>query len=64
MKVAEWVALVLVIVGALNWGLVGIAGIDLVAAICGAMTLLSRTVYVLVGLAAIWIAVISPRLMK
>jgi uncharacterized membrane protein YuzA (DUF378 family) len=41
-------------VGGLNWGLVGLFGFDLVAAIFGAGSALSRIVYVLVGLSAAW----------
>ena len=48
-----WIALVLVVVGGLNWGLVGIFHFDLVAAIFGNMTALSRVVYSLVGIAAV-----------
>lgn len=44
---------VLVLVGALNWGLVGFFNFDLVAAIFGEMTSLTRLVYILVGLSAI-----------
>lgn len=47
----------LVIVGGLNWGLVGAFNFDLVAAILGVMSTLSRIVYILVGLAALYIAV-------
>lgn len=50
----DWLALVLVIVGGLNWGLVGLFGFDLVAAIFGEMSTLSRAVYSLVGLAALY----------
>ena len=55
---------VLVIVGGLNWGLVGLFNFDLVAAIFGAMSSLSKIVYSLVGLAAIYVAVISKSLLK
>ena len=49
------VALILSIVGCLNWGLVGIFGFDLVAWLFGGQTaVVSRVVYTLVGLAAIW----------
>lgn len=48
-----WVALILVIVGGLNWGLVGIFNFDLVATIFGEMSALSRIIYILVGLSAI-----------
>ncbi|MCL4305849.1 DUF378 domain-containing protein [bacterium] len=45
---------ILVIVGGLNWGLVGLANFDLVATLFGNMTGLSRTVYSLVGLSAVY----------
>ena len=48
------VTLALIIVGGLNWGLVGLFGFDLVAAIFGDASLLARAVYVLVGLSAVW----------
>lgn len=50
----DWIALILLIVGGLNWGLVGAFGIDLVATLFGEGSMLSRIVYILVGLAAIW----------
>jgi uncharacterized protein len=58
----DWIAFVLLIVGGLNWGLVGAFNFDLVATIFGDMTALSRIVYVLVGLAAIYL--LSIKLMK
>lgn len=60
----DWITLVLVIVGGLNWGLVGIFKFDLVAAIFGQMGIISRIVYTLVGLSAIYLAVISGKLAK
>ena len=54
MKVLHTITLLLVIVGGLNWGLVGAFGFDLVAAICGAGSALARIVYILVGLSALW----------
>ena len=54
-NVLDWVALVLVIVGGLNWGLVGLFQFDLVAAIFGGMSnIVARIVYILVGLAAVY----------
>jgi len=53
-SVLEWVVLVLVLVGALNWGLVGVANLDLVALILGAIPILQKVVYILVGLAALY----------
>ena len=64
MKVLKIIAILLVIVGGLNWGLVGLFNFDLVAAIFGAMSSLSKIVYSLVGLAAIYVAVISKSLLK
>jgi hypothetical protein len=54
MKIVNTLTLVLLIIGGLNWGLVGLFGFDLVAAIFGAMSPLSRVVYVLVGVSALW----------
>ena len=59
MKALKIIALILVIVGGLNWGLVGLLDFDLVAAIFGAMSAISRIVYVLVGLSAVYLAVVS-----
>ncbi len=56
MKAIKVLALILVIVGGLNWGLVGLFDFDLVAAIFGSMSLLARIVYVLVGLGAVVLA--------
>ncbi len=57
MHIVKIITFVLVLVGALNWGLVGAFGIDLVALIFGDMTLLSRIVYILVGVSAIIYAI-------
>ena len=56
------IALVLVVVGALNWGLVGVARFDLVAALFGGSdAALSRVVYTLVGIAGVVLAATSGR---
>ncbi len=47
-------AAVLLVIGGLNWGLVGAANFDLVATIFGEMSPVSRLVYVVVGLAALY----------
>lgn len=54
MKVANIVALVLILIGALNWGLVGVFDFNLVDALFGEGSTLSRVVYILVGLAAVY----------
>lgn len=64
MKALSWIALILVVVGGLNWGLVGIAKFDLVATILGPMSILSRVVYTLVGLAAIYSIIVFPKSLK
>ena len=49
------IALTLTIVGALNWGSIGIFGFDCVAFLCGGqMSIISRVIYALVGLAGVW----------
>lgn len=56
----HWIALVLVIIGAINWGLVGLFQFDLVAALFGGQAApLSRLIYILVGLAGIVVAFTS-----
>lgn len=64
MKPIEWIALVLVLVGALNWGLWAAFKLDLVAAILGDYSMLARVVYGLVGLAAVLLAVRLPALAR
>jgi uncharacterized membrane protein YuzA (DUF378 family) len=66
MKKLDVLALVLVIVGALNWGLVALAEFDLVATVFGMefgeTSAISRVVYGLVGVAGLWVAVRLPEL--
>jgi uncharacterized membrane protein YuzA (DUF378 family) len=57
-------AWVLVLVGALNWGLVGAFGFDLVAAIFGGGSILARIVYVLVGVSAVMLILGCTRCKK
>lgn len=54
MKLVSKIAFLLVIIGALNWGLVGLFSLDLVALLFGAGSLLSRIVYILVGASAVY----------
>jgi uncharacterized membrane protein YuzA (DUF378 family) len=60
LKGLDFVALVLIVIGGINWGLVGLLKLDLVAVIFGELSILSRIVYLLVGLAAVYAAVRSP----
>ena len=60
----DWIAIILVIVGALNWGLVGFFKFDLVSAIFGDMSTVSRVVYSLVGLAAVYKILMMKKFLK
>lgn len=63
MNALDWIAWILVIVGGLNWGLVGALQFNLVDAIFGVGSTASMVVYVLVGLGALWM-IISALMMK
>lgn len=56
-----WTAFALVVIGALNWGLIGLFNFNLVSAIFGSFTAVSRIIYLLVGLAAIVLLVLASR---
>jgi len=60
----DWVALILVLIGGLNWGLVGLFQFNLVAAILGDMSLLSRVIYAVVGISTVYVAAIAMKLGK
>lgn len=64
MRSVHILAWVLIIIGALNWGLVGAFGFDLVATIFGSMSVLSKTVYILVGVAGIYELLVLLGVMK
>ena len=54
MKIIDKIALALVIIGAINWGLIGILNFNLVDTIFGTMSILSRIIYILVGVSGLW----------
>lgn len=54
MKVIDTIALILVIIGAINWGLIGFFNFNLVDTIFGAMSVISRIIYGLVGISGLW----------
>lgn len=62
MKWCDTISLTLVIVGALNWLLIGVFRFDLVAFLLGNMTLLSRIVYILVGLCGLYLITLYGRI--
>jgi uncharacterized membrane protein YuzA (DUF378 family) len=64
MRTATWIALILLIVGGVNWLLVGAFNFDLVATLFGDMSALSRIVYIVVGLAALYVLFMSAKLTR
>ena len=60
-SVIDWIAMVLVIIGGLNWGLVGLFDFNLVDKIFGVGGTVGTIVYVLVGLSAIWMIIYAAR---
>ena len=55
MSILDKIALALIVIGGINWGLVGIFQFDLVAWICGGQAdVFARIIYTLVGIAALW----------
>lgn len=62
MFVMDIISMIITIIGGLNWGLIGLFGFDLVAAICGgAASGFARVIYTIVGLAAIWLITTTMR---
>jgi uncharacterized membrane protein YuzA (DUF378 family) len=65
MTVLDWIAMILLIIGGLNWGLVGIANFDLVGAIfkgtndVGSDATIAKIIYILVGLAALYMLIMA-----
>lgn len=56
----DWIAFLLLIIGGLNWGLVGFFEYDLVASIFGDLSAVSKVVYALVGLSALYLLFKAP----
>lgn len=54
MKALNGIALTLVIIGAINWLLVGLFKFNLVDAIFGSLSILTRIIYIIVGIAGLW----------
>ncbi len=50
----DWIALILLVIGGVNWGLVGLFNLDLVELILGAVPILQKIVYILVGIAGLY----------
>ena len=54
MKGLDYTVLTRIIIGAIKWGLVGFFGVDLVAVICGSMSILSRIIYAVIGICGLY----------
>jgi uncharacterized membrane protein YuzA (DUF378 family) len=50
----DWITLILVLIGGLNWGLIGIGGWNIVDMIFGSIPILARIIYILVGISALY----------
>lgn len=64
LNVIDLVALILVIVGGLNWAIVGIFHIDVISDVFGDMTILTRIIQILVGIAALHLFVVLEKLAR
>lgn len=51
---ADWTAMILLMIGGINWGLIGLFSFNLVGAIFGELSVLSRLIYIIVGIAALY----------
>ena len=60
----DWTALILLVIGGLNWGLVGLFGLDIVELIFGDMSVISRVVYTVVGVSAVYMLAVSGSIVR
>ena len=63
-KTLDYLALIIVFIGAVNWGLIGLFRLDLVRLLLGDMTWMSRTVYTLVGIAGLYTLTFLGRIVR
>lgn len=64
MQILIKILAIVCLIGALNWGLVGFFGFDLIAAIFGPMSFVSRLIYALVGLSGVALIILSIKQYK
>lgn len=62
LNAVDWVALILTTIGAINWGLVGVFGFNLVHALFGGVPALESLIYIVVGVAGLWQIYLMTRL--
>ena len=63
-KILDLIAMILVVIGAVNWGLIGIANINLVTLLLGTIPILVQIVYVVVGIAGLYVAYLTYKQAK
>ncbi len=57
MIIANWIAFIILLIGGINWGLIGICGFNLVTWICLGRSMIARVIYILVLISAIWLII-------
>ena len=55
----DWIAMILMVIGGLNWGIFGMAGYNVIASVFGVTTMVTRVLYMLVGLATLYIIAVA-----
>ncbi|RJQ28037.1 DUF378 domain-containing protein [Candidatus Parcubacteria bacterium] len=55
LNTADWIFLIILVIGGLNWGLIGLFNFDLVAFLFGVDTLLTNIIYIIVGISALYV---------
>lgn len=60
----DWIALILAIIGGLNWGLVGLFDLNVVSAIFASVPVIATIIYVLVGISALYLLIVSGKLAR
>jgi uncharacterized protein len=62
MNVFDWITFILVLIGAVNWGIVAFFDTGIIAAIFGTLTPLTRFLYILVGLSGLWMIYVAVKM--
>jgi len=60
----DWIVIILILIGGLNWGVLGLFNVNVIGLIFGEMTTITRIIYTLVGVAAVYLAILSMSLSK
>ena len=60
----DWIALIIVIIGGLNWGLIGLFNFNLIGVLFGDMSILSRLIYTIVGIATLYVLFVGAKMCR